>query len=334
MRNLLYILTAAVLLSSCERLFMDETPEATPKEIFEQAWTFADQEYSFFDFKDIDWNKAYADFEPRISNDMTDEELFSEIGDMLYLLRDGHVNLKSSFNRSRNWTWYLDAPDNFDKYVLERNYFKEEQQIVGPFVVYDFDDVGFMSYRSFSAGFSEDNLDYIINQFKDKKGIIIDIRDNFGGALNNVYRIGQRFVSESTAVAKRRDKNGPGHEDFTEFVDMTFEYNADQVHFTKPIVILTNRKSYSAGNFFPTLMSALDHVTIMGDVTGGGGGAPSFTELSNGWSLRVSTTQLYTIDGVNTEDGLEPDVKVDITAEDQAAGIDTILEEALKLLRQ
>jgi len=333
MKNLLYLFASVMLLSSCERLFMDENPETTPKEIFEQAWTFADQEYSFFGFKNIDWNEVYKEFEPRISNEMTDEELFDEIADMLYLLRDGHVNLRSSFNRSRNWTWYLNAPDNYDKYVLERNYFKEEQQIVGPFIVYDFNDVGYMAYESFSSGFSAEHLDYILNTFQDKKGIIIDIRNNFGGALNNVYRIGQRFVSASTTVARRRDKNGPGHEDFTEFVDMIFEYNEDQVHFTKPVVILTNRKSYSAGNFFPTLMSELDNVTVMGDVTGGGGGAPSFTELSNGWSLRVSTTQLYTMDGVNTEDGLEPDVRVDISPEDEAAGIDTILEEALKLLR-
>lgn len=333
MKNALYLLVAGLLVSSCERLFMDETPEATPKEIFEQTWRFADEEYSFFDFKDVNWDDVYTDFEPRITNDMTDEELFDELSDMLYLLRDGHVNLRTPFNRSRNWTWYLDAPDNFDKYVLERNYFKEEQQIVGPFVVYDFDDVGYMYYESFGNGISEDHLDYILELFKDKKGIVIDVRNNFGGALNNVYRMGRRFVSETTAVAQRRDKNGPDHDDFTELEEMTFSYDEELVHFTKPVVVLTNRKSYSAGNFFPTLMSALDNVTLMGDTTGGGGGAPSFTELSNGWSLRVSTTQLLTMDGVNTEDGLAPDIKVAISPEDEAAGIDTILEEALKLLR-
>lgn len=334
MKNALLILMAGLLLSSCERLFMDDTPEATPKEIFEQTWRFTDEEYSFFEFKNIDWDQTYKDFEPRINNDMSDEELFDELSDMLYILRDGHVNLRTPFDRSRNWTWYLNAPDNFDKYVLERNYFKEEQQIVGPFVVYDFGDVGYMAYESFSADFTMDHLDYILNKFKDRKGLIIDVRNNFGGSLGNVYAIGRRFVSENTTVAKRRDKNGPKHDDFTEFEDMVFNYNEDEVHFDQPVVVLTNRKSYSAGNFFPTLMSSLEQVTVMGDTTGGGGGAPSFTELSNGWSLRVSTTQLYTLDGVNTEDGFAPDVRLDISPEDEAAGIDSILEEALKLLRQ
>lgn len=313
---------------------MESVPASNPKGIFEQVWGFADREYSFFDFKRIDWDSVYQVFVPRISNDMEDEALFNELADMLYLLRDGHVNLRTPFDRSRNWTWYLNHADNFDKYVLERNYFKEEQQFVGPFVVFDFDDVGYVYYESFSSTVSASHMNYILKRFANKKGIILDVRNNFGGSLSNVYRIGEHFISENTVVAKQRIKNGPEHDDFTEIQNMEFEYYEEHEHFLGTVVVLTNRKSYSAGNFFPTCMSALPNVTIMGDVTGGGGGAPSFTELTNGWNLRVSATQLYTLDDVNTEDGLMPDVRVDISAEDEQAGIDTILEEALKLIRQ
>lgn len=334
MKNVLFLLAFSFMVVGCENAFFEDVPESTPKGLFEQTWKFTNDEYSFFEFKKINWDSIYLEFEPKISDNMNDEALFDTLGEMLYLLKDGHVNLKSDFNRSRNWTWYLDAPDNYNKYVLERNYFKQNEQYVGSFVLYDFGDVGYIHYASFSNSASKDALDYILTKFKDHKGLIIDVRDNFGGSLSNVYNIGQRFISQDTTVAYTRDKVGPVHDEFSDYADLKFTYNENDIHFTKPVVVLTNRKSYSAGNFFPTCMRSLPNVTIMGDLTGGGGGAPSFTELTNGWSLRVSNTQLFTLDGVNTEGGLEPDIKIDITQSDLDAGIDTILEEALKLLRE
>lgn len=333
MKKLLIIISITVLFASCERAFFENVPENTPKSIFEQTWNFANEEYSFFRFKGIDWDSVYTVYEPKISDEMSDEALFDTLSNMLYLLRDGHVNLKSDFNRSRNWTWYLNHADNFDKYVLERNYFKEEQQFVGSFVVFDFGDVGYIQYSSFTNFVSSSDLDYVIEKFKDHKGLIIDIRDNFGGSLSNVNQIGARFIDTTTVVAFTRTKNGPGRDDLSEFEDFKFTYDESETHFTKPVVVLTNRKSYSAGNYFPTCMSALPNVTIMGDVTGGGGGAPSFIELTNGWLLRVSTTQLFTIDGVNTEDGLKPDILINDTDYELNSGTDRILEEALKLIR-
>lgn len=335
-QRLLYILPLAVLVlsASCERLFLEPEPSQNPSSIFQQTWDFADQEYSFFEFKGIHWDSVYTVYQPRISDDMTEEALFDELANMLYHLRDGHVNLRAPFDRSRNWSWYLNSFDNFDKYVLERHYFKEKQRVVGAFVTYDFGDVGYIYYESFGSGVSHSQLNLILENFKDKKGLIFDVRDNLGGSLGNVYTIGSHFVDESTDVAKMRYKSGPAHDDFEEFFPITFEPEEGNQSFTKPVVVLTNRKSYSAGNFFPTGMSGLDHVTIMGDTTGGGGGVPSFTELSNGWQLRVSSSQLYTLDGFNTEDGLIPDVLVEAADEELAAGKDAILEAALELLRK
>ncbi|MFY0672063.1 MAG: peptidase S41 [Bacteroidia bacterium] len=332
MKKLLNLTLLIVLLTSCERAFFEEVPENTPKSIFEQTWNFANEEYSFFRFKGIDWDSVYTIYEPKISNEMSDEALFDTLSNMLYLLRDGHVNLKSDFNRSRNWTWYLDYADNFDQYVLERNYFKQEQQFVGPFVVYDFGNVGYVYYSSFGSSVGSSDMNYIIEKFKDHKGLIIDVRNNFGGSLGNVSAIGERFIDSTTVVAFTRAKNGTERNDFSDFEDFEFTFRENQSHFNKPVVVLTNRKSYSAGNYFPTCMSALDNVTIMGDVTGGGGGAPSFIELTNGWLLRVSTTQLFTTKGVNTEDGLTPDILYGDTDTEMKAGKDVILEAAIEFL--
>ena len=336
--KILTLFIVGVSFSSCEMLFMQANPSTTPTAVFEEAWTFADQEYSFFEFKNIDWQAIHDQYAALVDDEMDDEALFDVIADMLYELRDGHVNLKASFDRSRNWTWFLNSPPNYDVNILERNYFQEEQQFVGAFTIYDFGDVGYIRYSSFLDNVSASAMDYILEKFKNHKGIIIDIRSNTGGSITNVGSIANRFTNEALLVGRTRYRNGPNHSDFSEWKDdFVTPYGKDEdnpIRFTKPVMVLTNRLCYSASTFFTQRMRELPNVTTVGDWTGGGGGAPSFTELANGWILRVSNTQLVAPDGFNVEDGIPPDVAIDMDSTDIANGVDTILEEGLRLLRE
>jgi C-terminal processing protease CtpA/Prc len=69
-------------------------------------------------------------------------------------------------------------------------------------------------------------------------------------------------------------------------------------------------------------------VTIMGDQTGGGSGMPFTSELPNGWGVRFSACPTYDAEMNQIEFGIEPDIAVALSAEDQAQGIDTIIEAA------
>jgi C-terminal processing protease CtpA/Prc len=89
---------------------------------------------------------------------------------------------------------------------------------------------------------------------------------------------------------------------------------------------------YSAANEFVKYMKAMGHC-VVGDTTGGGSGMPFSAELPNGWSIRFSACPMYDVNGICTEEGVEPDVKVGITDEDFAKGVDTIIETARQLLR-
>ncbi|MEL6720649.1 MAG: S41 family peptidase, partial [Bacteroidota bacterium] len=216
-------LISILLFSNCETVFFEEELSFAPQSIFDEAWEFADQEYSFFDYKQIDWDAKRTEYSQQIRPDMNREELFDVIADMLFELRDGHVNLRASFDRSRNWRWFLDFPPNYNYDVLERNYFKEEQQFVGSFIVYDFGDVGYMHYRSFSSSVSEGALNYIMEKFKNHKGIIVDIRDNGGGSSGNMTRISRRFTQEPVVVGRERYRNGIEHNDFSDWEEVTLD---------------------------------------------------------------------------------------------------------------
>ena len=357
------VLSAAALFTSCEELLFEPVPENTPQNIFDQVWTFADQEYSFFDFKEVDWGDARATYEPRLPETLAtqqdQEALFDVLADMLFELKDGHVNLVSDFDRSRNWQWFLQPEPNYDFRVLQRYYFTTggtdvigdrsiEQYVGDAFILMDFEDpagnVGYIHYRSFGSPVRAEDLDYVIDRSSgdDYKGLIIDVRNNGGGSISNVYAIGNRLVTEKTKVLEEKMKTGPGREDFSDFRPIYFEPPEESPTYTeKPVVVLTNASGYSATNYFAAAVKGLDNVTTMGDRTGGGGGLPAYTELTNGWELRVSTTRLYTLDPDDTqtlrernvEDGVEPEVEASSPEGDLATGTDGILEAALARLR-
>lgn len=330
-----FVLSSAV---SCELLFQIDVPDVSPQSIFDQIWNFADREYSFFELKGVDWDAVYSTYAPQVEAKMTDEELFALAAEMLYELRDGHVNLRSTFDFSRNWQWFLDYDQNFDSTILERSYFNNRQQYIGPFVTLDFGDIVYARYASFANGFEDAHLDYLLGEFSERDGFIFDVRDNGGGSSGNAYRIANRLVSETTVVGAERYKNGPGHDDFGDLNSVAIAPPAGRPTWTKPTVILTNRSSYSATNLLVALTTNLEHVVITGDTTGGGGGIPTFTELTNGWLLRVSGHQFFAAvpfqdDLYNVELGIPPDIDVDQSPADTTAGRDTILEAALDYIR-
>ena len=102
------------------------------------------------------------------------------------------------------------------------------------------------------------------------------------------------------------------------------------MNWDKPIIILTNRMSYSATNEFICRMKYAPNAKIVGDKTGGGGGFPLSSELPNGWMVRFSASPMFNAEMEHTEWGIDPDKKVDMNIADKLAGMDTIIEEAVK----
>jgi len=124
-----------------------------------------------------------------------------------------------------------------------------------------------------------------------------------------------------------------------EFTESLFVYAEPEgnYRFTKKIIVLTNKNSYSATSFFATATKACDNITLIGDSTGGGLGAPTGGELPNGWTYRFSASQTSSSFYSNStwdhtdifEDGVPPDIYVTISNFDHDQEIDTILERAI-----
>lgn len=327
----LFIALASI---SCENLFIEDDLEDDPRQVFEEAWQFTRDYYSYFKLKEVDWDEVRQRYSPQVIHGMSDRELFNLMSDMFLELEDGHVNLVSDFGRSRYFGWYFDAPENFDYSVLERSYFKGEQLFIGPFQYFAFDDISYVYLSSFGSTMTQDHLDALVKQLSDKKAVIIDVRNNGGGSGAQAIQLAQRFTVESRTVAQKRAKNGPGENDFTEWQDVNLKPVGEEGKrfVNKPVVVLTNRRCYSATNSFVQYMRELPQVTLIGDRTGGGAGTPKFTELPNGWMLRVSATQTISPDGQEIESGIPPDLIMEAPELVLGNGEDPILDFALEYL--
>ena len=324
------------LLFFCLSLFIgcvdeEEQPD-TPEGNFEALWKIMDEHYCFFDYKNVDWNSVYNIYKVRARGDISREQLFEVLTDMLSELRDGHVNLYSAFDYGRYWRWHEDYPTNFSD-TLQRRYLGTDYHIAGglKYKILD-DNIGYVYYESFSNGIGEGNLDEVIQHFMFCQGMIFDIRGNGGGTVTNVDKIATRFCNEKTLVGYSQHKTGKGHNDFSDLEPIYIEPSSN-LRWQKPVVLLTNREVFSAANEFTQYMRCMPQVIQVGDQTGGGSGMPFTATLPNGWTVRFSACPNYDRDRNQTEFGIAPDYNVAITDADFLRGKDTIIEFARNLLK-
>ncbi|MBX2815422.1 MAG: hypothetical protein KTR24_05485, partial [Saprospiraceae bacterium] len=117
------MLVGFAVLIGCEEAFFEEDQPNDPVANFEYLWQNFEERYALFDFKGINWNQVYTDYRPRISDQMSGDQLFEIMSEMLNLLKDGHTNLRSPIDISR-YGPYLEAPPNYDAELMERNYLR------------------------------------------------------------------------------------------------------------------------------------------------------------------------------------------------------------------
>ncbi|MCI6893349.1 MAG: S41 family peptidase [Bacteroidales bacterium] len=327
--NILLVLFAVIVASCHDEVEYKNDPYGN----FDALWTSIDEHYCFFKYKDVDWKAVGERYRAKLQPKMTSKELFDVCSEMLKELKDGHTNLVSPWDVSRYWIWEK-YPVNYDQRVIDEHYLNfEYKKACG--IKYGMlrNNYGYMYYGDFSVSIGEGNLDMILGALASCDGLVIDVRSNGGGLLTNVEPIVARFITEKIHAGAISHKTGPGHNDFSKPYDYYFSpAPSGRVKFSKPVVVLTNRASFSATNNFVSIMKSLPQVKVVGDVTGGGCGLPFTSEMPNGWSVRYSASAITDPSGNLTEFGVEPDYKVDMTPQEIAEGRDAILEKAFEVL--
>jgi C-terminal processing protease CtpA/Prc len=324
----LFVLTV---LSGCEKALGLEEPASDPASVYEEAWNVIDQRYALFTVKGVDWKTIHDKYSAAINGKTTQEELFHTIDNMLETLQDGHVTLMSPFDTATYLGFYELFPKNFNYNNLINTYLQNDYHRIGPVIYKIQNNTGYVYYASFGNDISDAQTDSLFQALKDTKGLIIDVRNNTGGKPANAEKIFQHLLPAKQLVRYEVLKKGIGHED----LDNPSPYYLSPAGslYRNPVCLLTNRSCYSTCNDFVLYMSSLPNVKIIGDQTGGGGSIPQVYLLRNGWKLQYSSSMTLSPEKKPTENGIQPDLPIGISGLDEGRGIDSIVENAYRILQ-
>lgn len=335
MKRLLPIIAVLLaLLTSCQR--SDYEYDDTPQGNLDALWTLIDQRYCFLSYKEeqlgFKWSELHAKYSEKLNPSMSRVQLFEVLCQMLSELKDGHVNISTSHDLGRNWSWKEDYPESLNT-ELRQQYLGTDYHI-GSGLKYTIlpDNIAYVVYESFSYGIGDGNLSDMLTYLRLCNGMILDIRGNGGGELTNAERLSQRFTNEKVLVGYMCHKTGTGHDEFSK-PQAEYVEPSEGVRWQKPVVLLVNRSCYSAANIFVRNMKEMPLVTVMGDQTGGGSGLPFSSELPIGWSVRFSAAPSFDAKMQHIEFGIEPDVSSCLDESLAADGKDSMIEDARQLLQ-
>lgn len=158
--------------------------------------------------------------------------------------------------------------------------------------------------------------------------IVLDLRDNPGGYLDESVTVSSEFIKSGIIVTERRDINSRGK----------IEYKATgsgKMTDTKyKIVVLINKGSASASEIVAGALKDQKRATLVGEKSFGKGSVQEIANLASGAKLRVTVAHWYTPEGKNIgKEGIEPDIKVELTEQDFNNSVDPQLNKALELLK-
>ena len=142
-------------------------------------------------------------------------------------------------------------------------------------------------------------------KYKDKlKGIIIDVRNNPGGLLDQAVNVSDLFLDKGEIVSTR----SRNEED-------TVKYTAKPGDIAKglPIVVLVNDGSASASEIVAGALQDHKRAVILGEKTFGKGSVQTVIPLDNHGAMRLTTARYYTPSGRSIQvNGIVPEVDINV----------------------
>lgn len=333
MKYITFIFPFLLIITSCVDRLIDDHFDNTPENNFNIFWKEFDRHYSYFDYKNINWDSIYAAYQPRITEQTSDTELFNMFSEIITNLKDGHVELFSPLDTvSYDFLSKRHAPTpNCLSDNATNNYLVGRTSINNTLYYGKIKnkDIGYINIRTFGGEIADyKHIDTILSEFTTTKGIIIDVRMNGGGISTAAPIIASRFADKNRVYGKTRVRNGPDHNDFTRWTDRLISPAAKT--YLNPVIVLMNASCFSTAEEFILMMQLFPNVTTMGDTTGGAVGNPIFRELPNGWVFWLSSWQEVDTDMRQIEgNGIYPDIPLWLTVDEYNNNIDKILETAI-----
>ena len=177
--------------------------------------------------------------------------------------------------------------------------------------------IGYLRISEFNGSVATD-FQNAIDSFESQgvKNLIIDLRDNPGGGLNEVLNVAYTMIPKNEVIVSIRSKSG----------DEDVYKSKGDAQIDMRIVVLVNGNSASASELLTGALKDYKLATIVGTQTYGKGIVQSYFHLSNGngWA-KMTTDAYYTPSGVCIQGvGITPDIVIDLPQELKDTSIETL----------
>jgi len=157
------------------------------------------------------------------------------------------------------------------------------------------------------------------------KGIVLDLRNNPGGYLETSVDIASWFLPRNEVVVI---------EDFGNGEDNKYRSKGYKDLENIPTVVLINQGSASASEILAGALRDIKGIKIVGQKSFGKGSVQQLEKLKGGSSIKITVAKWLTPSGLSIRDeGITPDIEVEITEEDIDEMRDPQLDKALELLK-
>ena len=164
--------------------------------------------------------------------------------------------------------------------------------------------IGYIEFSSFDDGTAEEfKMKFEELQGKGIKSLIIDLRNNGGGIVDEALEIANYILDKDSVILYEVDKNN----------NETVEKTTDEPIINMPIVILTNENTASSSEILAGALKDHKKATIVGEKTYGKGVIQRLLTLPDGSGLKITSEKYLTPNRIEINKvGIEPDEKVEL----------------------
>ena len=295
------LIIISIPLQACS-FFFGKTPDLSYSQMFDSLWNDYNETYALFEVRGVDWEEQYKICRPLVREDMTDKEFLDVLKQLLYPLNDAHVYVKAPIGCLNSGEDNV-IPDNFSLTQVCSEFVENPKKCGNDIITYGTlktdSTIGYIHIAAFSSGQTGINqkqdwasdIDVALEELKDTRCMILDVRGNRGGLTGNVSRISGRFCAKNKVYAISKTKNGKGAADFGHGVELEIKKNG-KWQYTKPVILLTNAQTMSAGEEFSMAMTSQPHVVQVGNHTCGVFSLSLERCLVNGWKYSISVQKV------------------------------------------
>ncbi len=313
------------------------TPEKEMKELNKLSWgqlkSAIDLHYSYKDLRRVDWDAKFEYYRARAGDARDEADFASVAATVLGFAGDMHIWLDVTGRQvpvtKRN------VPHNWNDHVISRAFpgikllNKTFASGLSP------DGIGYISISSMAVENAPDYdvFDEVMNDMKDTKSLIIDLRANGGGSEPLGRKVAGWFTTERLLYAKHIIRDPSQMSGWSDVGERWLDPSPDGKFYSRPVYVLSGRYVMSSAEAFVLMLAACPAVTVVGAPTYGSSGNPQAYALANGVVVYLPCWKAMLPDGTEFEGkGIQPDVLVDPRAEVFRTA-DPVLEKALELAR-